>query len=312
MNRIGLSFYICFIALILATVVGIATLAQGFAPLKFEQFASPTEIEQAASPPAPPKPAAAPAPTETKTSTEVPAPPETAIPDISKDVANAPPAPPANEAEYRKLLRAHVAALVKPPVSDSDRKALTAALRAVRRGNASAVAGERQRVSSLSGRKLVDWMMLRAGLGNSAQISAFLAANANWPDRQLLVARLEEHLFFSNPDPQQTLSNFQNASPATSVGKAALASAHLRLKSIEKAKALAGEAWCSTGIKARHEKEFLARFAKHLTQADHQCRLDRMLVTNLRWNSSRTKRGAQARRHIPRLDKSARPKATAR
>ena len=318
MNRIGLSFYICFIVFISATVVGIATLAQGFAPIEFVQFAEQAETDQVATAPVPaitpPAPVPAPAPATPEpavTSDEPPPSPETA-PEALKDVPKPAPLPPTTEAAYRKLLSEQVAPLAQMSLSDADRKALTAALRGVRRGNMDAVAAQRRLVSNSTGRKLIDWMSLRAGYGTSEQISEFLAANPRWPDRQLLLVRFEENMFFAKGNPEQALEFFEKSPPQTSAGMAALASAHLSQKSIDEAKALVAKAWCGNGIKARHEKEFLARFSKHLSQADHQCRLNRILVANLRWRSSRVKRGAEARRLIPRLNKADRPKATAR
>ena len=313
MNRIGLSFYIFFIALISATVVGIATLAEGFSPLQGRSGgpSEPPEQRSAAREAVNPESKITPhraAKPEESTATPEAAPP-VRTPQHDRQTAIS---PPSDESSYRKFLGRHASSLAQLTISDADRKAIKAALVAVRRGNTATIDAERRRISNPSGRKLVTWLMLRAGLGKPEQISEFLTANPNWPDRQLLVTRLEERMFVGNGDPDKTRRYFEKSPPVTSVGWAALASAHLALKATPKAKEMAAKAWCGNGIRARHEKEFLARFSKHLSQADHKCRLDRILVANLRWKSSRAKRGAQARRLIPLLDKSTQAKATAR
>ena len=60
------------------------------------------------------------------------------------------------------------------------------------------------------------------------------------------------------------------------------------------------------------EADFLARFSKVLTPADHKCRLDRLLIADPRSRSIRHSRVNAANRLLPQLDEAERLKAHAR
>jgi soluble lytic murein transglycosylase len=172
--------------------------------------------------------------------------------------------------------------------------------------------GARDQIADPIARKLVDWVRLRAGLGEAAETRAFLDANPAWPDRTLLNQRLDEALFTRGGAPKTIKDLYKDNEPRTAAGMAALASAHLAEGDEATAALLAAKAWRTLDIAATLETGFLERFGKYLTEADHKWRLDRLLMEDIRWQGERNDRAAIVRRLIPKLSESGRKKAEAR
>ncbi len=162
------------------------------------------------------------------------------------------------------------------------------------------------------GRKLVDWHLLRAGAGNAREIRAFLAANPDWPNRDLLTQRAEEHVFMAGGSAKDIKALFAEQEPKTAIGLAALASAHMAEQDDDGAYKLASKAWRTGDIPASLENGFIDRFGRLLKPEDHQWRLDRLLLDDLRWEGDRKDRAAVIRRVIPFLSEPERAKANAR
>jgi hypothetical protein len=141
---------------------------------------------------------------------------------------------------------------------------------------------QRDQITDPVGRKLVDWVRLRVGLGDAAEYQAWLAANPAWPDRTLFVQRLEESLFVGGGNPKAIKEYFKTEAPVNGVGHAALASAYLAEGDPMKAQALAQKAWRQLSIPSTLETGFLQRFGAMLTPADHKWRLDRLLLEDVR------------------------------
>ncbi len=170
----------------------------------------------------------------------------------------------------------------------------------------------RDQITDPVGRKLVDWVRLRSGLGDAAEYQAWLQANPAWPERSLMVQRLEESLFVSGGNPKSIKEYFKTDAPVNGVGHAALASAHLADGDPMKAQALAQKAWRQLNIPSTLETGFLQRFGSMLTTADHKWRLDRMLLEDVRWIGDRNDKAAAIRRMIPLQPEVERPKIEAR
>ncbi len=170
----------------------------------------------------------------------------------------------------------------------------------------------REQISDPVGRKLVDWVRLRVGLGEAAEYRAFLDANPAWPDRSTLNQRLDEALFARGGTPKAIKELYKGAEPRTAAGFAALASAHLAEGDETTARKLSQTAWRTLDITATLETGFLDRFGKFLTEADHKWRLDRLLMSDIRWASERNDRSILAKRLIPRLSETEQKKAEAR
>ena len=305
MKKIGLSFYAVFVVVIGAVLVAVATLADGVAPLPERPG---KKVEGAAERALP---AAGKAAKVKSASAHLPAgAPAGAAGDA--DAAEAKSEPGTPEERYRAHLTSLIAPLVKLELSPADREAFDAARKAVRARNRDQALAQRNKVKDPAAGKLVDWLILRGGYGRPEKFQKFLAESPMWPSRRLIRRRLEQALFIDGGSARSILGHFEKEKPQFDAGLAAMASAHLALKNTDQAKALAAQAWCGGGIAAGREQAFLARFKGHISGADHKCRLDKLLVANIRWNSRRKARGNAIRRLIPMLDKAEQAKATAR
>ena len=172
--------------------------------------------------------------------------------------------------------------------------------------------GHRDQITDPIARKLVDWNLLRTGAGSAREIRTFLAANPDWANRDLLTQRAEEHIFMSGGSAKEIKALFADQEPKTAIGQAALASAYLAEQDEPAAAKLAAKAWREGEIPATLENGFIERFGKLLTAEDHQWRLDRLLIDDLRWEGDRAARAAIIRRVIPFLSEPERTKANAR
>ncbi|MBX9925684.1 MAG: hypothetical protein K2Y05_04950, partial [Hyphomicrobiaceae bacterium] len=162
-------------------------------------------------------------------------------------------------------------------------------------------------------KKLVDWFRLRAGWGKVAEYEPFLEANPAWPDRNTMVQRLEELTFSEGGSAASIKARFESREPRSGMGHAALASADLAVGETTTARNRAVRVWRDMSIPAGFEIPFLDRFGGVLTEEDHQWRLDRLLVDDIRSAKDRGERIPAIRRQIERLkDTDARKRAEAR
>ncbi len=257
-------------------------------------------------PPADPK--AAPA---AKEPAKIEAPATAAEPEPPKAPSVAKPEPLTPEAEYLAKLDALIAPVrdYAPSTEDMQRvrdligKPLT---------DINAARALRAQITDPAARKLVVWHMLRAGLGEPQDFTAFIDANPAWPERSLLLRRGEEQLLTAGGTSARINAYFKGAEPRTGAGWAALASAYLAEKNEPKARELAAKVWRDYELAAAFETGFLERFGTLLTGADHRRRLDRLLIDEVRFTAERNDRAAFARRVIPLLPEAERPKAEAR
>ena len=314
MNRIGLYFYAAFIVVVGAVLVAVATMADGLVPFS-EPVPEPVPAPVAQRIAAAPQSKSAEPATSRKLGgpavqgVEDAAAPSTGQKDDKEASSNDSRTP---EQRYRDHLAKLVSPLANLAISTTDTAALAAVRKALRQRNRDQAWAQRRKLQDAAAVKLADWLILRSGYGQPEQYQTFLNENPMWPGRRLLTSRLEQALLVDGGSARQILSYFKDAKPQFDSGWAAMASAHLALKNVEQAKQLAARAWCGGGIASGREKAFLARFKNQITGADHRCRLDKLLVVNIRWNSRRKARGAAVRRLIPLLDKAEQAKATAR
>jgi soluble lytic murein transglycosylase len=216
------------------------------------------------------------------------------------------------EAQHVARLDAAIAPAREHAVSAEDAhriKEAVAAFAANDQAKARALAAQ---IADPIGRKLVDWFRLKVGTGEAAEYRAFLEQNPAWPERRLLIQRLEEALFSQGGSAQSIKSYFASADPQTGIGLAALASAFLAEGNESAAAEIARKAWRGRDLPATFETGFLERFARFLTEADHKWRLDRLIVEDIRWTNERAERVGFARRLIPHLSAAEQKKAEAR
>ncbi len=161
-------------------------------------------------------------------------------------------------------------------------------------------------------RKLVEWQLLKAGLGAPKAFVDFIEQSPSWPDRAELQRRAEEQLLEAGGSTARIAAFFKGGEPRSGAGLAALASAHLAEKNEEAAKKLAVKVWREFELPAALEAGFLERFGSWLTEADHKRRLDRILVDEVRFKAERDQRAELAKRVIRHLSEPEKKKAEAR
>lgn len=258
--------------------------------------------QKAAAEQAKPKPdaqkAAAPAP--------APAPAPPAVPKTSP----IPPSP--AEAEHVQKLDKALEPVRNQALSPEDAAAVRDAVKAIGGGNLSKGLELKARISNPIASKLVEWYKLRAGYGTVEDFRTFLKGNPAWPDRTLLIARMEESIFTHGGSAAAIKEHFKIMPPATGIGYAALASAYLIEGDEANAKANAAKAWRDYNLPASLETGFLDRFGKLLDSADHKWRFDRLVMDDIRWRDERNARAAIARRVVPLLSPDDQKKAPAR
>ncbi len=238
------------------------------------------------------------------------APPAAAI--SAKLTIPAPGVPTKAEAEHVARFDALLKPLSSYAISPEDAGLLRDAVKAISASNRAKGMDLGGKIKDPAARKLFDWYRLKSGYGTADEYRAFLDQNPNWPERGLMNQRLEEALFTQGGTAAAIKDHFNGKAPATGTGKAALASAYLAEGKEAEAKKLAVDAWSNDNLPATLENGFLQRFAQLLTAADHQRRLDRLIVEELRWSGERKARAAYAQRTIALLPANDHAKANAR
>lgn len=218
----------------------------------------------------------------------------------------------ADEAEHIAKLDVLLKPLFGYAPSDADIKRINDCIAAVRKRDLIRYVELKAAIDDPVGRKLVEWIRLRAGAATAEEYRDWLAQNPQWPTRSLLIERMEEALFVDGDTASAIKSHFAKSPPETGPGFAALASAHLAEGDKAGARKLASKAWRELDFPASLEKGFLSRFAGLIDESDHKWRFDRMLTDDVRWRANRKERAAIAKRIIPLFSKDEQRKATAR
>ncbi len=219
----------------------------------------------------------------------------------------------AREVEHFKALDAATNAVRATEISAEQAALVKAAAKAITDTDIAKALELRAQIKDPVGLKLVNWLRLRNGYGQLGEYEPFLADNPAWPDRAIMVQRFEELLFAEGGTAAGIKARLKDQEPRTGMGHAALASADLALGDTAAAKLRAVKVWREMSVPAVYEISFLERFGKFLTPADHQWRLDRLMVDDIRWAADRTDRIPVIRRQIERLaDEDARKRGEAR
>ena len=216
------------------------------------------------------------------------------------------------EAEHVAKLDAALAPVRGLKPSDADAERLRGAIQAIKSNNMTRFGELEAEITDPTAKKLVTWVRLRNGYGEAAEYRAFLKDNPLWPERGMMVQRLEEALFTQGGSAGSIKEVFATTPPETGIGYAALASAYLAEDNKAEAKKYAAKAWREYTIPGTLETGFLRRFGDLLTEADHKWRFDRMVTDDVRWAGNRAERATFARRVIPLLSAPEQKKANAR
>ncbi len=204
-----------------------------------------------------------------------------------------------------------LAPLVNLSLSTADAAAVRDASRAISKSDHDAARALRAGIADPTAAKLVDWLQLRRGEGTIAQYRTFLAENPLWPNRWLLIEKLEEKIFAA-ADHTLTRGHFASTKPESAAGHMALALARQAAGRTDEARAIASKTWRDGDIPADLENAMLERLGGLISPADHKWRLDRLLTADFRWSASRKKRSKVIARQIPRVSKTEQQKARAR
>ena len=205
-----------------------------------------------------------------------------------------------------------IAPVREHPLGADDATRIRDAFKAISGARLAEAAQLRDQVVDPAGRKLVDWGLLRSGVGSARDVRVFREQNAIWPDRGLLGQRAEESLFTAGGSARDIKAAFEGGQPKTAIGLAALASALLAEGDQPGATAAAAKAWREGDIPSSLETGFLDRFKALLTEADHKWRFDRLIADDSRWVAERGDRAARMRRVVALLSEPERRKAEAR
>lgn len=125
----------------------------------------------------------------------------------------------------------------------------------------------------------------------------------DWPKRRTLMKRAEETMPGKLP-PQEVLAWFQvMGGPVSNQGRVRKAEAHLKLEPSTKARQVIRDLWIKGNFTKAQEKHFYRRHKRHITKADNNARLERLVWSERFW---------PARRQIWKVDGATRKLAVAR
>ena len=133
---------------------------------------------------------------------------------------------------------------------------------------------------------LNDWRRLRVGGGSFAEQARFLLAYPDWPN-ETAMRRAAERAMQPNENPTTVIAFFRSDPPATANGYARLAEAHAAQGRPIDALDAARKAWRATGLSAADEIALYQRFGSRFTAADHDARVDRLLIDRDAVNAAR-------------------------
>ncbi len=166
---------------------------------------------------------------------------------------------------------AHFDSLVRPllsvSVSARDVEKLQAVKKAANEKRFADGVAFRDTINDPIASKLAQWMLLRRGDGDVSQYRTFLSQNPLWPNRWLLIEKLEEKLFKLD-DEQTTLKVFKEIEPESEVGQVALAVALAKSGQRSEARKLVRKAWREGEFRSVKKKELAKRLSGFVSAAD--------------------------------------------
>jgi soluble lytic murein transglycosylase len=137
-------------------------------------------------------------------------------------------------------------------------------------------------------RDIIEWVAMRtpgAKLDFSERV-AFIDHHPQWPSINEL-KRITENIAIKSGSANERMAWFSRNPPATTDGKVAYADAAMSLGNIDLAKTLIRDTWISGSFDASEERDFLSTFGEHITQKDHEARLEELLYAENRQAADR-------------------------
>ena len=221
--------------------------------------------------------------------------------------------PPARADDPHPEMDKAISPLFKGLPSSSDLAQVKAAIEAAYRDDIAGSRAEAQGIQDPTARKLAEWYLLRnvKGAADPFALERFRAKNPDWPTNEIRL-RTEEVLLESGGDPKSVVALFEKDPPRSGAGFGALAVAYQALGDTEKATAIARKGWREQDMDKDVETAYLKRLGKLLGSKDHKWRVDRLLLSDSRWEGTRKERVAEVKRLLPLLSEAERAKAQAR
>ena len=108
--------------------------------------------------------------------------------------------------------------------------------------------------------------------------AAFLIAHPGWPGELAMRRAAERRIDPNNYDPTLVVSFFTRFAPQTAAGQTRFAEALAATGRPAEARANAAGAWTTRGLTADDESRLMAKFGASMTRADHDRRMERLLL----------------------------------
>ena len=177
-------------ALLACSIAGGATLSSGLTTAQEPSKASAAKTEKAAKKSPSPSPSRRPRRRPRR------------LPSPRHPRPSRPPDPPlAEEAQHVARYDAAIAQVRDVVLAAEEAGKLREAIAAAAGSRVQDAKALRDKIADPAARKLVNWYLHRGGFGTAGEIRAFLDANPDWPDRNLLTQRAEEALFKRQLEP---------------------------------------------------------------------------------------------------------------
>ena len=136
------------------------------------------------------------------------------------------------------------------------------------------------RIADPTARKLVEWALIDTSADqlSFSELAAARTRYAAWPRAESREAAGERALDLASAGPDTVLAFFNGQAPTSIEGVIALAGALEQKNRDEEARPLIRDWWRTQSFDAAPQGRILARWSRWLTQADHEVRLDMLLL----------------------------------
>ncbi|WP_327196183.1 lytic transglycosylase domain-containing protein [Sphingomonas sp. SRS2] len=108
--------------------------------------------------------------------------------------------------------------------------------------------------------------------------AAFLIAHPGWPGESAMRRAAERRIDPNNYDPAQVVRFFTGSAPLTAAGQTRYAEALAATGRPAEARSNAAGAWTTRGLSVNDEARLMARFGPSMSVADHDRRMERLLL----------------------------------
>lgn len=164
------------------------------------------------------------------------------------------------------------------PTLTGDLATLKETLNLARKGKIADATALKGTIDDGLARTVAEWLILRNGGDeiNFARYAAFISEHPAWPSLRSFRARAEARLWHARSD-GAVVRNFIDGTPASVLGRLALARSLLAMGDKAGATAQVREAWRTQPMSERLETDALDSFREILTADDHRARMDRRI-----------------------------------